>query len=560
MSVLETIAERRSIFDFEPTAVPRERIERALQAAVWAPNHKLTEPWRFIVVGPGCKRRLGEVYARIKQEAVPVDITAEALREIGRKAVKKLMGKPTVMAVTCAVSGDPMLDREDYAATCCAIQNILLAAWEDGIGMQWSTSGLIEDAEALSVLGVDPEREQVVGLLYAGFADRVPASQRKPAAELTTWLEVPPHMTATTPIGLPVAELDTPALLVDLDLLDRNIERIASVVIDDAGIGWRPHTKGLKTPALAHRLIARGAMGVTCAKLGEAEVMASAGIRDILVANQVVGPTKVRRLAHLCRGGADVVVAVDSEVGVRQIGAAATAAGSEVRVVVELNIGMDRAGVAPGEEAVRMARIAADTPGVRLAGLMAWEGHTLGIEPIEAKRQAIETAVGLLTGSAERCRAAGLPIDIVSCGGTGSYWITARQPGVTEIQAGGGVLGDAMYRQRFGVDHDCALRIAATVTSRPTERRVICDAGRKTMSVEPTTPQVQGLAVTDAKFSAEHGSLTLAEPSAQPGVGDRLEFIAGYSDTTVFLHDTINATRDGVVEAVWPLLGRGRLT
>ena len=188
MSVLETIAERRSIFDFQPTVVPRERIERALQAAVWAPNHKLTEPWRFIVVGPECKSRLSAVYARIKQDDVPVDIAREAMDEIGRKAVKKLMSKPTVIAVTCAVSGDPFLDREDYAATCCAIQNIMLAAWEDGIGMQWSTSGLIEDAEALSVLGVDPGREQVVGLLYAGFAERVPTSARKPAAELTTWL------------------------------------------------------------------------------------------------------------------------------------------------------------------------------------------------------------------------------------------------------------------------------------------------------------------------------------------------------------------------------------
>lgn len=367
-------------------------------------------------------------------------------------------------------------------------------------------------------------------------------------------------MTATTPIGLPVTELDTPALLVDLDLLDRNIERIARVVIDEAGIGWRPHTKGLKTPAIAHRLIDRGAMGITCAKLGEAEVMAAAGIKDILVANQVVGPAKVRRLAHLCRGGADVVVAVDSEIGIRQIAEAAVSAGSEVRVVVEVNIGMDRAGVAPGEEAVRFARIAAHTPGVRLAGLMGWEGHTLGIEPIEAKRDAINTAVGLLTDTAARCRAAGLPIDIVSCGGTGSYWITARQHGVTEIQAGGGVLGDAMYLQRFGVDHECALRIAATVTSRPTPQRVICDAGRKTMSVEPTSPQVQGLEVTGASFSAEHGSLILVDPSPKPGVGDRLEFVAGYSDTTVFLHDTIYAVRNGVVESVWPLLGRGRLT
>lgn len=366
-------------------------------------------------------------------------------------------------------------------------------------------------------------------------------------------------MTAATPIGLPVDDLDTPALLVDLELLDRNVERIARVVIDEAGIGWRPHTKALKTPALAHRLIARGALGVTCAKLAEAEVMAAGGVKDILVANQVVGPAKVRRLAHL-RRSADVAVAVDSEIGVRQIGAAAAAAGTEVRVVVEVNVGMDRAGVAPGEATVRLARVAADTPGVRLAGLMAWEGHTLDVEPADAKRRAIENAVGLLTDSADRCRAAGLPIDIVSCGGTGSYRITARQPGVTEIQAGGGVLGDAMYRQRFGVDHECALRIVATVTSRPTPQRVVCDAGRKTMSVDSATPEVRRLTVTGAKFSAEHGVLTLAEPSDTPGVGDRLEFIAGYSDTTVVLHDAIYATRNGVVEAVWPLLGRGRLT
>lgn len=368
-----------------------------------------------------------------------------------------------------------------------------------------------------------------------------------------------PVITATTPIGLPVDALDTPVLTVNLDLLERNIERIARVVIDDRGLGWRPHTKGMKTPALAHRLIARGALGVTCAKLSEAEVMAGAGVKDILVANQVIGPAKTRRLAHLVRS-ADVVVAVDSQIGVQQIGEAATAAGTEVRVVVEINIGMDRAGVAPGDETVRLARIAADTPGVRLAGLMGWEGHTLSVEPIDVKRQAIETAVGLLTDSAERCRAAGLPIDIVSCGGTGSYWITACQPGVTEIQAGGGVLGDAMYRQRMGVDHDCSLRITSTVTSRPTPERVICDAGRKTMSPDPTVPEVQGLKVTDLSLSAEHGSLTLAEPSASPGVGDRLEFIAGYSDNTVFLHDTIYATRNGVVEAVWPLLGRGKLT
>ena len=188
MSILDIIAERRSIFDFKSTLVSRERIERVLDAAVWAPNHKLTEPWRFIVVGLQAKRRLSQIYARMKQEDVQIDISQDAMYEIGRKAAAKLMGKPAIIGVACSVSGDAMLDREDYAATCCAMQNVMLVAWEEGIGMQWSTSGLIEDLEALSVLGVDPERELVVGLLYTGFAERVPASKRKPAAELTTWL------------------------------------------------------------------------------------------------------------------------------------------------------------------------------------------------------------------------------------------------------------------------------------------------------------------------------------------------------------------------------------
>ena len=188
MSILDIIAERRSIFDFQPTLVPQERIERVLGAAVWAPNHKLTEPWRFIVVGLNAKRRLSRIYARIKQADVQIDIARDALHEIGRKAEAKLMGKPAIIAVACSVSGDSMLDREDYAATCCAIQNVMLVAWEDGIGMQWSTTGLIEDLEALSVLGVDSEKEQIVGLLYTGFPERVPVSKRKPAAELTTWL------------------------------------------------------------------------------------------------------------------------------------------------------------------------------------------------------------------------------------------------------------------------------------------------------------------------------------------------------------------------------------
>jgi D-serine deaminase-like pyridoxal phosphate-dependent protein len=157
------------------------------------------------------------------------------------------------------------------------------------------------------------------------------------------------------------------------------------------------------------------------------------------------------------------------------------------------------------------------------------------------------------------CRDAGLPVEIVSCGGTGTYWLSATQPGVTEIQAGGGVFCDVHYRTHFGVAHPCALTVMTTVTSRPTPSRIICDAGKKTMSSDAAVPEPLGLgAIRSARLSAEHGIVELEAPNETPRVGDRLEWIVGYSDTTVHMHDEIHATRNGRIEAVWPIVGRGR--
>jgi D-serine deaminase-like pyridoxal phosphate-dependent protein len=361
-------------------------------------------------------------------------------------------------------------------------------------------------------------------------------------------------------IGCAKEELDTPALLVDLSTMEANIARMAET-FRAAGVGWRPHTKGIKVPEIAHRLLQAGAFGITCAKLGEAEVMAAAGIRDILIANQVVGATKVRRLAEL-RAQADVVVAVDSLVNVAELDAAARAAGVRVRVVVEVDTGMQRAGTAPGQPTLELARAVDACEGLQFAGVMGWEGHTVGIADRAEKRRAIETAVGLLVDSAELCRQAGLDVSIVSCGGTGSYSVSAHVPGVTEVQAGGGIFGDIYYRERMGVDHPFALTVLATVTSRPTRERIICDAGRKTMSRDSATPRpiLPGdTAVKSVGLSAEHAEIELADPIDIPRIGDKFEFIVGYSDTTVFLHDELYATRDGRVEAVWPILGRGKL-
>jgi len=359
-------------------------------------------------------------------------------------------------------------------------------------------------------------------------------------------------------IGQPKTALDTPSLLVDLDVMERNIARMAGT-IRGRGLGWRPHTKGMKIPALAHRLIKAGAHGVTCAKLGEAEVMAMGGIGDILIANQIVGAQKIQRLVNIQRH-ADVMVAVDSWENIQEIDAAARAKGVRVRVLVEVNTGMNRAGVMPGQPTVDLARRIAPLQGVKLAGVMTWEAHTLRIPDKAEKRRAVETAIASLVSTVDACRAAGLTIDIVSCGGTGTYWITSEQKGITELQAGGGIFGDILYRKSFGVDHPYAMTVLATVTSRPDPKRVICDAGKKTMTGDAAMPEPIGFGpIASMSLSAEHTVVHLAEPNDSPRVGDKVEFVVGYTDTTVNMHDELVGIRNGRVEIVWPILGRGKL-
>lgn len=358
-------------------------------------------------------------------------------------------------------------------------------------------------------------------------------------------------------IGRRKTELDTPLLWVDLDRLESNIAHLADH-FEAAGVHWRPHTKGIKIPAIAHKMVAAGAIGVTCAKLGEAEVMAQAGIGDILIANQVVGPIKIRRLVNL-RRHADVKVAVDNESNVAELGAAAREKGVEVGVLVEVDTGMHRAGVAPGEAAVELSRVVDGTEGLLYKGLMAWEGHTVAMEDPEEKREEVERAVGLITWSAEKCRAAGLPVDIVSCGGSGTAYLTPNQPGVTEIQAGGGTFCDVTYRT-WGMKTEPSLFVQSIVTSHPTPKRIIFDVGFKSLPVRTYPPEPLELPeVERMAMSAEHGVVTLKEPDHSVKVGDRFDFMVGYGDATVFLYDRLYGLRDGIVEVVWPILGRGRL-
>jgi len=365
-------------------------------------------------------------------------------------------------------------------------------------------------------------------------------------------------------IGASLDALDTPALVVDLDLMERNIQRIVQHC-RRAGVHWRPHCKTHKSGAIAQRLIAAGAIGITCAKLAEAAVMVEAGIKDILIANQIAGPIKIARLVALCKR-ADIAVGVDHPENVAALAAAAQSAGITLRVLIEVDTGTRRAGVQPDEPVVALAKIITHYPALRLAGIYTWEGHTTQIVDPDEKRQAITSALQALTRSAAECRAAGIPIDIVSCGGTGTYSTAANVPGITEIQAGGGIFGDIRYRNVYHVDVDYALSVLSTVTSRPTPRRIVCDAGKKAMSTDAGTPLPMHLPpMASVGFSAEHGKLELQEDALTPRIGERIRFVPGYADTTVHLHDKIYGVRfdgDGEhtrIETVWPIQYDARL-
>jgi D-serine deaminase-like pyridoxal phosphate-dependent protein len=350
--------------------------------------------------------------------------------------------------------------------------------------------------------------------------------------------------------------LDTPALLVDLDRMESNIAHVAAACRAH-GIAWRPHFKGHKTIEIARKQIEAGAIGITCAKLGEAEILASAGIGDILIANQIVGSIKMRRLAALL-DKADIIVSVDSQANVAELAVASH--GKSLRVVIEVNTGMNRAGVEPGAAAVALADVIVRYPALRLVGVMGWEAHTTAIADATQKEKAVATAIALLTRSAAACRSAGHDMSIVSCGGTGTLLYCVKQPGVTEVQVGGAIFNDEHYRTHFNIDLPCALTVLATVTSRPTPTRVILDAGRKAMSMDTALPRALDLpGVKLMKLSAEHMLLELDAPNDRPRIGERMEFIVGYSDTTVHLHEKIVALRNGTVEAVWKIAARGKI-
>lgn len=361
----------------------------------------------------------------------------------------------------------------------------------------------------------------------------------------------------TSLVGEHIDALDTPALLIDHRVLRENVSYMSGITRDH-GIGWRPHSKAHKSPAMAHLLIEAGALGITCAKTSETEVYVANGIRDILIANQVVGPLKTRRLAQLA-AFADIKVAVDSLENALEHDRAAEAAGTNPALVVELDSGMNRAGISPGKACLELVKQISQLKHVRFGGVMTWEGHTLTIEDQSEREEAVRASLAPVLQTVADIKAAGIDVPIVSCGGTGTFLTTSGIDGVTEVQAGGGIFGDKFYRD-LDVPVQPALSMLVTVTSRPTPERIIFDAGRKSIDPSNLVPELPTVSdVESLAFSAEHGIAHLSTPNVDIRVGDRLRLNLGYSDQVVHLHEQLFLVEKDRIVAVWPTYARGRL-
>ena len=361
-----------------------------------------------------------------------------------------------------------------------------------------------------------------------------------------------------------VSEIDTPALVVDLDILERNVARVADYAREH-GLRLRPHTKTHKSVRLAKRQIASGAAGLTVAKVSEAEVMAAASPDDLLVAFPIIGQAKLARLTAIARD-TDVTVALDSSFAARQLSDAARAADVEIGVLAEVDAGLGRVGVAPGEQLLQLAQTIEKLPHLRLAGIAFYPGHIKSLD--EAGQRAMAQLSELLSGILADFRSAGIEIGIVSGGSTPTLFHSHEIQGLTEIRPGTYVFNDLNTIASGGCElQDCAASILATVVSTSRPGQMIIDGGSKTFSsdrlanpAEATFGQlVEAPGARFHKMNEEHGFIDLAHAEAEFRVGDRVRVIPNHVCVAVNLHEKVYGVRGDLVEEVWPVDARGKL-
>ena len=353
-------------------------------------------------------------------------------------------------------------------------------------------------------------------------------------------------------VGRRREDLVTPALVLDIDAAQRNIDRMASELRRIGPTTIRPHYKTHKNPDLARRQLQAGAVGLSMATVWEAAILAAAGMDDLFVVNTVAHPAKLGLLAELARDHR-ILVAVDEAPNAAALSAAAVRAGSTLGIMVEVDTGMDRCGVDTAQECLALARRVTELPGLRFEGITGYEGHCSLTFDNELRHERQREAMAFFTGVADLLEANGIPCQIRSAGGIATWNWTAAYPGLTEIQAGTYVVMDNFHgRMVPGFEH--SLTIQATVISRQSGQ-VIVDAGNKSVA-DPADVTIVGHDLQVVRFDEEHG--IFAAPAGSPlRVGDSVALVPGYSPSTVNWYDAYHVVRDDVVVDVWPIIPRG---
>ena len=355
-------------------------------------------------------------------------------------------------------------------------------------------------------------------------------------------------------IGRARDEVTTPALLLDLDVARRNIAKMADN-FRDLPAELRPHIKVHKSPQLSRLAIEAGAIGIACATAWEAEVMAAAGIEDVLVANQVVQPDKVRVLAETARDHR-ITVAVDDTRNIEQLSRAASDADSELELLIEIDVGMGRCGIRDQEDALPLVERIAAFPRLRLRGMQGYKGHCMLEPDREVRLREARTANEKLVSAVDYLAEHGHPCEVVSAGGTGTWYITGANPRITEVQAGSYALMDCFHGNLVPGGFEVAMTVLGTVISRQ-GNTVVLDCGRKSVGIDFVTPPLAAYPEAEIRYYAEEHCLADFPGTPPLDLGDRAEVIAGYGPTTVNLYDVFHVLENDVVTDIWPVTPRG---
>ena len=368
-------------------------------------------------------------------------------------------------------------------------------------------------------------------------------------------------------LGVSVWDLDTPALVVDLDVLEANIATMQRTVARN-GIASRPHAKTHKTPEIARMQLETGSVGICVAKISEAHALFKRGIEPLLMTTSNVTPTKINRAMHLRKWCDQFIQATDTPENARLLAEAADSLGLVADVVVDVDPGGHRTGITPGRPALELAQLVDRLPSLRLRGMLCYDGgsqHVTGFEKRES--QTLERLVPAAE-TFEQFQRAGLSTEIFSGGGTGTYNIDHQTPGLTDVQVGSYVFMDAQYMGIGGMndadvysDFNPALTILTTVLNAQYEGRATTDAGAKACTINRPWAIVKGeTGMSYTSGSDEFGSIRYEDPSRTYQVGEKLELIVSHCDPVVNLYDQMYAVRNGVVESVWEVSARGKST